>query len=141
MLHTPHPGSAIKSVQRSGTSPPTAISPSSMHETCIRATKYPHTIRPIDGAIHRFTTPRLATNENDMNVVVHIVSASMAIPACKPNVTFGNPKAMQRHHDYRKVRLVFSNTGSGPSISLFVFTEASDHGSRVCLASRSRVHR
>jgi hypothetical protein len=39
-------------------------------------------------------------------------------------------KVLQRHHNHRSATYAL-HTGSRPSTSLLVFTEASDHGSRV----------
>lgn len=49
-----------------------------MDKASLRITAHPHTICHLDGAAHG---PMLDMDEGDMNVILHVESANMAIPA------------------------------------------------------------
>jgi hypothetical protein len=68
-------GPLIKSAQEGEAPLPIVVSPSNTHDTSMHITKYPHTVRLIDGATPRLIPPLLATTENDTNVVLRIALA------------------------------------------------------------------
>lgn len=99
-----------------------------MHDTSLHIATQPYTILRLDGAAHRIITPMLDTNGDAMHTVLHIESANMAVPVWRRRFRQLRPcKALQPLQS----AICVLQTGSRPSVSLFLFTEASDHGSRV----------